>query len=773
MKNPAWKILRVAACVLSMLFLFFSGGCGGSSGGGGDRSGPDVAATPLHKDFGGVVVGESSSPLEVTIANEGGAPLSVSDISLASGTDCSLDLNGGSKPCAVASPELDSGGNCTVEVTFAPGSLGTANDKLDISSDDPDEPVVSVTISGTGVSAPVQDIAVRPGQHDFGKVVPGNSSSPLAVAIANEGGATLSVTDISLRNASGTDYVLDLNGGPNPCTVPSPELTAGENCTVEVTFTPGSVGTASDTLDISSDDPDEPVVSVPLSGTGFTVGVAPGRHDFGGVVVGESSAPLEVTISNLGSAAVGIANIALASGVHYRLDLNGGSKPCAVASPELFVGENCTVEVTFAPVLVGRANDTLDIRSDDPDEPVARVTLSGSGLALPTTTEVAKLTASDAEPDDLFGSAVSVSGTTAVVGAIGEDTAGDWTGAAYVFERNPASGVWEEVARLAASDAEMGDHFGESVSVSGMTVLVGASREDTGGDLFGAAYVFERDPASGQWEQVAKLAPADAVMLHTTTTQFGYSVSVSNTTAVVGAYQEDTVPASSGAAFVFERNPAGGAWEQVAKLTASDAGANDHFGISVSVDGTTAVVGTLGKEAAYVFEINPASGLWEQVAKLTASDAEAYDFFGGHVSVSGGTAIVGASGEDSRGDHAGAAYVFERNPASGLWAQVAKLTASDAEARDGFGISVSVSGTTAVAGAFNEGTGGDSAGAAYVFKRDPASGTWKEVAKLMASDAEVNDQLGFSVSVSGTTALVGAEVEDAGGHNAGAAYVFE
>jgi hypothetical protein len=117
--------------------------------------------------------------------------------------------------------------------------------------------------------------------------------------------------------------------------------------------------------------------------------------------------------------------------------------------------------------------------------------------------------------------------------------------------------------------------------------------------------------------------------------------------------------------------------------------------------------------------------------------------------------------------------VFERNPAGGLWAQVAKLTASDAEARDGFGISVSVSGTTAVAGAFNEGTGGDSAGAAYVFKRDPASGTWKEVAKLMASDAEVNDQLGFSVSVSGTTALVGAEVEDAGGHNAGAAYVFE
>jgi hypothetical protein len=349
-----------------------------------------------------------------------------------------------------------------------------------------------------------------------------------------------------------------------------------------------------------------------------------------------------------------------------------------------------------------------------------------------------------------------------------------------VFERNPLSGVWEEVARLAASDAEVGDHFGESVSVSGATVFVGAPREDTGGDLFGTAYVFERNSASGQWEQVAKLMPSDAVWIHLPLTSFGYSVSVSNTTAVVGAHQEDTVPASSGAAFVFERNPADGAWEQTAKLTASDAEAGDNFGISVSVDGTTAVVGAFGEDtagsgtgAAYVFEIDPASGLWEEVARLTASDAEAYDFFGGDVSVSGGTAIVGASGEDTRGDHAGAAYVFERNPASGMWEEVAKLTAKDAEAKDGFGISVSVSNNTAVVGAFNEDTGGAGAGAAYVFRRDPASGTWEHVAKLVASDAAAIDQFGFSVSVSDTTALVGAVGEDAGGHNAGAAYVFE
>jgi hypothetical protein len=117
-----------------------------------------------------------------------------------------------------------------------------------------------------------------------------------------------------------------------------------------------------------------------------------------------------------------------------------------------------------------------------------------------------------------------------------------------------------------------------------------------------------------------------------------------------------------------------------------------------------------------VFERNPASGVWDEVAKLTISDAEEFDYFGGSVSISGTRAIAGARNKDTSAAYVGAAYVFERNPTSGAWEEVEKLTASDAEAHDRFGSSVSLSGTTVVVGAYDEDTGGTNAGAAYVFE---------------------------------------------------------
>jgi hypothetical protein len=330
----------------------------------------------------------------------------------------------------------------------------------------------------------------------------------------------------------------------------------------------------------------------------------------------------------------------------------------------------------------------------------------------------------------------------------------------------------DELAQLTASDAAVRDQFGYSVSVSGTTAVVGAPWEDPGWSEAGAAYVFELNPASGTWEEVAKLTASDAGA----DDYFGWSVSVSGATAVVGVPWKDAGGFSAGAAYVFALNPASGAWEEAAKLTASDTEAGDGFGFSVFVSGTTAIVGAMGEGAggthagaAYVFALNPASGAWEEVAKLTASDAGAGDWFGWSVSASGTTAVVGAPGEDTGGDSAGAAYVFALNPASGAWEEVAKLTASDAEADDEFGLSVSVSGTTAIVGAY----GDDPAGAAYVFALNPASGTWEEVAKLTASDGEAGDSLGSSVSVGGTAAVVGAPYEDTGGTAAGAAYVYE
>ena len=150
-------------------------------------------------------------------------------------------------------------------------------------------------------------------------------------------------------------------------------------------------------------------------------------------------------------------------------------------------------------------------------------------------------------------------------------------------------------------------------------------------------------------------------------------------------------------------------------------------------------------------------GAWTQQAKLTASDAAADDRFGISVAVAGDTAVVGAFLDDTlAGTDAGSAYVFVRS--GGAWTQQAKLTASDAAADDPFGDSVAVAGDTAVVGALDDTLAGTDAGSAYVFVR--SGGAWTQQAKLTASDAAADDQFGYSVAVAGDTAVVGAYFDD-------------
>ena len=119
------------------------------------------------------------------------------------------------------------------------------------------------------------------------------------------------------------------------------------------------------------------------------------------------------------------------------------------------------------------------------------------------------------------------------------------------------------------------------------------------------------------------------------------------------------------------------------------------------------------------------------------------------------------------------ALVLVAGASAASLSEVKKLTASDAQAGDQFGISVALSGDTAVVGANGEDAGGTNAGAAYVLQRDQGGAdNWGQVTKLTASDAQANDFFGISVALSGDTAVVGANEEDAGGSGAGAAYVF-
>ena len=387
--------------------------------------------------------------------------------------------------------------------------------------------------------------------------------------------------------------------------------------------------------------------------------------------------------------------------------------------------------------------------------------LVGGGGPTPPSTEVAKLTASDGAADDRFGWSVAISGDYAIVGAYLDDDKGSNSGSAYVFER--IAGTWTQVAKLTASDGAAGDQFGISVSISGDYAIVGAYGDDDKGSASGSAYVFER--IAGTWTQAAKLTANDGAA----SDFFGYSVAISGSYAIIGAYQDDDLGGDSGSAYVFER--IAGTWTQVAKLTASDGAASDYFGYSVAISGSYAIVGAYldddngsGSGSAYVFE--RISGTWTQVAKLTATDGASGDQFGWSVAISGDYAIVGARLDDSS---QGSAYVFER--ASGTWTQAAKLTASDGAASDYFGHSVAISGDYAIIGAYQDDDLGGDSGSAYVFER--IAGTWTQVAKLTASDGAASDYFGYSVAISGSYAIVGAFQDDDLGSNSGSAYVFE
>jgi len=408
---------------------------------------------------------------------------------------------------------------------------------------------------------------------------------------------------------------------------------------------------------------------------------------------------------------------------------------------------------------------------------------------------------------DWFGCSVSISGDTLAVGADhkgdGPDDPLAYSGAVYVFARNHGGpDNWGQVEVLRASDAQWGDTFGVSVSISGNTLVVGADSEDGGtGDPLsasGAAYVFEA--TEGTWQQTAT-AHASAAQAND---YFGYSVDVSSDTLVVGAYNEDGGPGNplseSGAAYVFTRNEGGAdKWGQVLILRASDAQAGDSFGISVSVSGDTLVVGAHNEDggagdpqsncgAAYVFERNQGGAdNWGQVQALHAFDAQANDRFGRSVSISGDTLVVGAYSEDGGpGDptaNSGAAYVFERNRyGADNWGVLVSLHASDKQANDFFGHSVSISGDTLVVGAYGEdGGSGDpasSSGAAYVFSRNQwGTDAWGQVKILHALDAQANDRFGYAVSIDNSLCVVGAYNEDGGtgnpAPNSGAAYIFE
>jgi len=429
---------------------------------------------------------------------------------------------------------------------------------------------------------------------------------------------------------------------------------------------------------------------------------------------------------------------------------------------------------------------------------------------------------------DLFGSSVAMSADTFVIGSPGEDSAASGTdgdafdnsagdaGAAYVFHKD-AAGTWAEAAYIKATNSGAGDGFGNSLALSGDTLAIGASREDSaamgvdgdGSDNSavdaGAVYIFTRD-ATGIWSQQAYIKASNTEPGD----HFGTAVALDGDTLVVGAYSEDSSATgvdgdqldnggpNSGAVYVFTRDGAG-VWAQQAYLKASNADADDQFGSAVALSGNTVAVGAFneaskskgvdsdesnnswtGTGAVYVFT-RDAAGTWSQQAYIKASNTGSGDYFGATVALSYDTLVVGAPREDSaavgvngfEGDNkalnAGASYVFVRDGA-GTWSQQAYLKASNTDAQDQFGIAAAIHGNFVAVAALEDSSatsaGGNQAdnsardsGAVYLFSRD-TTGAWSQAGYLKASNTGVGDSFGAAVSIGEYGMVVGATLED-------------
>jgi hypothetical protein len=350
------------------------------------------------------------------------------------------------------------------------------------------------------------------------------------------------------------------------------------------------------------------------------------------------------------------------------------------------------------------------------------LTRSGS-----TWTEQAKITAGDKVANDYFGRAVSISsdGTYAVIGK--PRISG--TGQAYIFVRSGST--WTQQQKLTGGS---NDKFGHSVSISsdGNYAAIGAFGADA--NFPGAVYIYSRSGST--WTMQQKLTASDRADYD----YFGYSVSINSdgTYVIATAYADDDDGTDSGSAYIFTRS--GSTWSQQAKIKPSDGSASAEFGggqwntpgvsASINSDGTYVIVGSFYKwvpdsedvnqqrvGAAYVF--TRSGSTWTQQQKLIPSVVVAFTYFGQSVSINSDAtyAIIGAHGDTSG---AGAVSVFSRSGST--WTLERKITASDAQANDYFGLGVSLSSDAAyaiVGSIYEDGGSGDpigNSGAAYIYE---------------------------------------------------------
>jgi hypothetical protein len=363
-----------------------------------------------------------------------------------------------------------------------------------------------------------------------------------------------------------------------------------------------------------------------------------------------------------------------------------------------------------------------------------------------------------------YGRSVSISGNFAVVGYYLDDTNGPGSGSAIIYEFDGTE--WHLSEKLTPSDAEIGDHFGFSVSISGNNVLVGSYKNDEFGSNAGSAYVFTYD--GEYWTETQKLFSNDS----SPGDQFGFSVSISDTTAIIGSNGDDDEGLNSGSAYIF--SVIDDVWFQTEKLSANDGEENDEFGFDVSISENYVMISapykdqlTSGLLSGKVYLFERSDNSWTHINSFESDQSGVNDSFGQKISLSDDFALIGASGNNSNGSESGTVYVYQRH--INKWSHSSNLYAFDGSPGDLFGSSIAIHNDRAIVGAYRDDDNGSSSGSAYLFRFD--GNKWNNENKFNASDPQTGAWFGFAVSISDNNSLISA-IYDNTPNGDGAVYAY-
>jgi hypothetical protein len=357
-----------------------------------------------------------------------------------------------------------------------------------------------------------------------------------------------------------------------------------------------------------------------------------------------------------------------------------------------------------------------------------------------------------------FGRSLDVHETTAVVGAPSDGAAGDEAGVVYVYRR--AAGSWVLEAELRPSDASAGDRFGSAVGVHGRFLIVGAPGRDDGVNEVGAAYFFERTPA-GWVERHRFVEPhRGSVPDH-----IGASVSLFEETAIVGMYG-DIYPTEPHRAYVLARS--GDRWFESARLVSETEFFDDQFGVAVEIGDGVAIVGAQAhmdydhslffRGAVHVYRRGD-GGAWSRAQTLSPIFDD-FQFFGGRLQLVDPYLLIGNGGDPSGPTEGGSFYIFRSEGTT--FSNEAQFFGYDDEATP-----VSVTGDGFAA------AGRPSANEVDVYRRDPDTGEWNGIGMVRPEDAAPDDRFSESLSfLSSTELLAGAPGDDEGALDGGAVSGF-